>query len=543
VPREPVSWVSTKAYHQRLCVIAALACCGYFFLCGCLWIDAIGIHTDEALFSAGLYEPIAREYTLSVFQKRIPLMVMTYVGTLKSLIYWPVFAVWEPSAASTRVPVIAIGTLTVWLYFRLLLRTSGSRAALVGCALLATDPMFLLTTKWDWGPVAIHHFCLAAGLLLLVKYHQQSKASLLAAGFFVFGLGLWNKAIFIWPLIGLLAGGLAAFPKPVISVLRTRRAAIALTAFLIGAMPLLIYNVRRNFVTFRSNAVWSAEGLTDKAKLLKHTHEGSALLGWTVRDHSDGPLREPHSRLEIACVALSNAFGGPTRSLMGYAFGTSLLLFPLVWRSTWRPVLFSLCFLIVTWLQMAFTKGAGTGPHHSILLWPFPIFLAAVIFAAASHRWRYGTAMLAAGVTLIAAANVLVTATYYRNQIRNGGTASWTDAIYGLTETLRRIDAKQVNLVDWAYFDTIRLLHKGRIALGVATAPVSETDRAFVRSQVSNPENLFAGPAQGRGSGDGPTERFVSFAAQEGYRRRLIGVFADRNGRPMIELFQFEEMR
>jgi hypothetical protein len=40
----------------------------------------------------------------------------------------------------------------------------------------------------------------------------------------------------------------------------------------------------------------------------------------------------------------------------------------------------------VTWVQMTLTKGAATGPHHSILLWPVPVLLMAAVFASELSR-------------------------------------------------------------------------------------------------------------------------------------------------------------
>jgi hypothetical protein len=228
---------------------------------------------------------------------------------------------------------------------------------------------------------------------------------------------------------------------------------------------------------------------------------------------------------------------------MGLAFAASVLLLPAIPQRSRRPVVFAVCFLIVTWLQMALAKGAGTGPHHTVLLWPFPVLVIAAVFAALSYRWKYGGAALAAGTCLLAASNVAVTSTYYRNQIRNGGTAQWTDAVFTLSETLRRLDVKQVNVVGWVFFDTLRLLHKGRIAIGIAKEPASEPEREFARAQCSNPDNFFVGHAAGSGFAARETKRFVSFAEQEGFRQHRVGVFTDRNGRPILELFRFEKAR
>ena len=95
--------------------------CLLFIGLGCLWVGELGLQNDEALFSAGIYPPSA-DWS----------MVMTYVGTLKSFVYIPIFRVWRPSAASTRIPAVLLGACTIWLFYLLGRRTVGATAAVVG---------------------------------------------------------------------------------------------------------------------------------------------------------------------------------------------------------------------------------------------------------------------------------------------------------------------------------------------------------------------------------------------------------------------------
>ena len=81
-------------------------------------------------------------------------------------------------------------------------RTLDLRVALIGTALLAADPAFVLTTRWDWGPVTIQHLCLVGCLLSIVRFSENGRLMWLALGFCVFGVGLWDKALFVWSLIG-----------------------------------------------------------------------------------------------------------------------------------------------------------------------------------------------------------------------------------------------------------------------------------------------------------------------------------------------------
>ena len=57
-------------------------------------------------------------------------------------------------------------------------RTVETRAALFGTALLATDASYLLTVRWDWGPVALQHLCLIGGVLAIVRFWQENSLQL-----------------------------------------------------------------------------------------------------------------------------------------------------------------------------------------------------------------------------------------------------------------------------------------------------------------------------------------------------------------------------
>src|SRR5437868_7387516 len=89
---------------QRSHVLAIFLCCA-FFLMGCAFIPLTGIQNDEALFASGIYRPFNVKYSVNIMGFNVPLMIMTYVGALKSWLYTPVFGVWPPSAYSVRLPV------------------------------------------------------------------------------------------------------------------------------------------------------------------------------------------------------------------------------------------------------------------------------------------------------------------------------------------------------------------------------------------------------------------------------------------------------
>src|SRR4051812_7396081 len=158
-------------------------CCLWFLFAGLLWIGDLGIQTDEALFSAGVYPPFEKNYVIRAAHRDLPIMTMSYVGAVKSWLYKPILLLWNPSPVVLRAPVVVLGAITIWLFACLLKDCVNATAGALGAALLSSDPLYLVTTRWDWGPVAIQHLCLLGALVLLVRYHNNQRHSYLAAGF------------------------------------------------------------------------------------------------------------------------------------------------------------------------------------------------------------------------------------------------------------------------------------------------------------------------------------------------------------------------
>jgi hypothetical protein len=517
----------------------ALLCCVLFVLSGSLWLWRPGVQTDEALFTAGIWNshPIA---FIRIFKVDYPTMVMTYVGALKSFVWRPVFALFGVTPESIRFPAVVIGALSVWCFYRLALHTVGVRSALAGVALLATDTIYLLTVRWDWGPVAIQHLMMVSGLLALVRFHQTSRLIYLFLGFFTFGLALWDKALFAWSLAALGLTGLVVFPREIRSRLRVATVVVATAGVLAGAYPLIRYNVKNNWVTFVSNAARNQEGYGFKARLLLHTLNAEATGSPIIREWWDGPARPLESSGEKAMARFAGWFGSPHTNLHPYLLLGSLLTLPFLWRTpARRAILFSLLWMAATWIQMASVQLGGTSTHHTVLLWPMPILIIAAGLAWASVRIRRGGLLLAIVIGAACVWNLAVTATWYTNLLRYGGVPAWTDAIYPASDALRNTTAEKVCLVEWGFFDTLNSFHQGRLPLCITDDPVTDDSRRYASMQISNPNYVFLTHTPKNRIEPERTDRFLKFAEEQGFRRTDLRTFADSNGRPVVELFRF----
>ncbi|MDE3194976.1 MAG: glycosyltransferase family 39 protein, partial [Acidobacteriota bacterium] len=215
-----------------------------FCLTGLALIPYPGLQNDELFFAGPIYADLAF-YKLHAGAAAIPLMVISYTGALKTWLYMAIFQVFAPNEWSIRIPVLLLGMATIWLTWVWVRRIAGLRAAHLAAILLSTDTIFLMTGTFDWGPVALQHILLMAGIVSLQSWLTRGSQRMLALAFFFWGLGTWDKALMAWPLIGLAVAAAAIYPKELRARLRPAPIAIAIAAFLLGAAPLVWFNLDR----------------------------------------------------------------------------------------------------------------------------------------------------------------------------------------------------------------------------------------------------------------------------------------------------------
>ncbi len=520
--------------------------CIFFFFAGHTFIPRLGMEADEALFAQGLFEPRGELYSLHIGKSVVPIMLMSYVGALKSIIYGPILRNLGISLRTCREPMLLAGVASVWLLFLLLRRVAGERAALIGCALLACDSIYLLTICFDWGPVALQHLLLLGGILALVRFFQERGNGALAVAGFLFGLALWDKALAVWSLSGMAIAGIATFPRQIFGAVTGRRAAIAVLAFGLGLLPLIIYNVNNHWGTFSGNFQRDTTELPRKIIVLARSLTGSGLFGWlTAEDEATPRPVEPRGALQRTSARISALAGRPRESLLLYGFFLAILLAPLAGREGLRLILFGLITMAVAWIQMAINQNTGGSVHHTVLLWPLPQFIMAVSFSAAAKRLgRAGIPALAAITAILAVSGALVMNEYFVKIRRNGGAQAWTDGIYSLSRYLRDSQSRWVFALDWGISDQLRLLHGGKLLIANGTDQISKPemtkeDQAMVIQMISAPANLFVAHTPAYEFFPGNNQKLAQFASATGYRRETVATIGDSQGRSVYEVYRF----
>jgi hypothetical protein len=196
---------------------------------------------------------------------------------------------------------------------------------------------------------------------------------------------------------------------------------------------------------------------------------------------------------------------------------------------------------------MATTRGAGGSVHHTILLWPLPAMAMAVSFAAASRRLgRAGVPALAVLLALLIGSDLLIANEYFRTSVRNGGSRTWSDAIFSLSDDLMAAHAPVIYCADWNMIESLRLLDRGALPLrnGMDPAPapgMNPTDRAWLLSMIAAPGAIWVTHVPEFEFFPAVRPRLDQFAAAAGFDHRPLRTIRDAHGRPTFELYRFEK--
>jgi len=133
---------------------------------------------------------------------------------------------------------------------------------------------------------------------------------------------------------------------------------------------------------------------------------------------------------------------------------------------------------------------------------------------------------------------------YFVQMLRYGGAKPWTDAIFTLSRYLKDDPAHWAFALDWGIADQLRLLHRGRLHIGVGTDQVSKPaiaaeDRPYLDQMVGTPGNLFIAHTPDFEFFPGNSAKLTQYAAVAGYRREVLAVIPDSNGRNVYEVYRF----
>jgi len=167
------------------------------------------------------------------------------------------------------------------------------------------------------------------------------------------------------------------------------------------------------------------------------------------------------------------------------------------------------------------------------------VMFLALSLSEASRRLscRIGLPLLCAIVVFFATENVLATNQYLAEFIRNGPTRDWTNAIYPLATDVLQSHYGEIAGIDWGTVVPLGVLE--RETLPLSWVDVDDNDPQAALAKMGKDGCVFLTHVKGQEYFAGINGRLDDIAARNGFARHVIKTFADENGRPVFELFQY----
>ena len=361
--RFPDAWVATVA-------LAAI-------LIGCWNLGIPGLQHDETLFcNAALGGPTDAFVCQRLYG--IPVLLMPYIGALKSWIYAPIFAALPMNAWTIRLPAVVIGvaggSLLVWAVYLFF----GRRAAMFAAPLVLLDPSLLMHSRLDWGPTAVMFLTRGAVIAGVALWWRTGTPAgmwlVLAAG----ALGIFDKLNFLWILAAAVAAVAVVFFGAAVAYCRRYPLASLIQGG--GLMATLFVGAWRSVIL--SDGMQTAghdwgQRLAAAGRLL-----GLALVG-------GGPLHVVCGDGMAAARWMVPALACAAAVAVAVNVGSRGSVDERDPRAHWRPWAFLAVFTSLLVAAFVGTKLAE-GPHHSAVVAGLPGMLLAPLLAAGCGAWSSG---------------------------------------------------------------------------------------------------------------------------------------------------------
>jgi hypothetical protein len=455
-------------------VAVALA---YFVAMASRQIALPGLYYDEVLFvnaaTGGVYDGFVAQRILGV-----PVMLMPYIGALKAWLYSPIFSVFGISPATIRLPSIFIALLTLGVTFNLARLTFPPLYSALLVVLMAFDPIFIIMSKLDSGPVVLMMFLKTLALWFFFQCLLTSSPRYLWGLAITCALGLYDKLNFIWFVLALLIAAALVFGRELRLLAGYRR-----TQFAFPVALLLL--------------VLTASGLYS-ARLLGQAQQTDVTL-----------FHRLSVVLRLYCATMNStdvwfmARPFPSGTLINWitigVFGT--ITGAGAWRLvrrrratapplTYRVVVFYLLTFVIILVQLLLTSAAGS-PHHIMMLYPFHHVLLIGVAASLSDsylvnsipaRWPWAAPALgsvgglrlgaifipwspvgvacAAVVAPLVVSQIVVGLRYQKAIDDRAFDHMWSPAIYELAAYVDRRDVDEIVSADWGIHNQIFALSR-----------------------------------------------------------------------------------
>ncbi len=527
-------------------------------------LDLPGLQYDELYYVPPAAALLKQQYdtdyvkidpsVVHVFGRPLPVMFNYYTSFLRTYLTLPAFALWGINVATVRGSSIVLGVLALFFFIAFTRRLTGrAEIAFLSGVLVALDASFFAYARNDYVAVSLMMALKGAGLWALLRWWQEDEIRGLYLGAFFFGLGISDRASFLWIPLTLapalvLMHGKAILPEVRQRLPQRKHWLLAALIFALGAAPFIAFNLATFGGTFApmagnfSNTSGGANNLDFFSNLYLRVQMLVEVLNGGYLEHFiTGDKNYQTSSWKFS--------GSPLSWLAPLAFAYFAVKTAMRFGSR-LPVKRSLVFLLAMILGLllftCFTPTLHRG-HQLLILYPFPHILVALFLfemllrqrALLRFSARTMEKLLVAMITVVGFAMSEPILEYHLLLLRTGGRGVWSDAIYEIVAEAEAHPERTIVCMDWGFNANLLSLTQQR----VRTLRNYETTRRTPEqlAQLFNAEHAFLLHAPEYTYVPGAREEF--FAAVNYARAKVdtLRLFHQREGQPVAYLLRVSQ--
>lgn len=515
------------------------------YLIACTWhLSLPGLQYDESIFAAqavnfirGTSNAEPLQITPSVihlFGRPLPVMTMSYIGPVKTLLHIPIFALFGISATTVRLAPILVMLCCFPLMLYLCKQLFNSTVAFTAVALIALDPSFVFYLTRDFTPAALQVFLKLVALVFFTLWWKRTTMWFFFAGMFSLGVGVLHRVDFLWVVGGIaLAAGLT-LRKGLRRRMTLKTTAGGFLAFCIGALPMIVFNIVTGGFTFAPHLQKVSGELLEFSMINFLGVRVKQLLTMLNGEHLARLFTGESIETGVVMIVVPAIFGITT-------VGTIWLLLAKKLNGL-RTATIGLWIFILSVLVVSCFSPTVLAERHLLVLYPMihvsvAVFLAAIIAAFPLARKIH---VEKGGILVILLANFIAVSSINSRLETTGGVDSWSDAIYDLSDYLEQ-KAKPVAAMDWGFTNNLIVLTKGTLAIDRVYADVwKKIDLQKRLEETLNDTTLYLFHAEEFSVFPSLHETFLRAASSRGYTVRLDKEFFQKDGRTIYLIYRLE---
>lgn len=500
-----------------------------------------GLQYDECLAAAPAVNFVTNTYNtepmqinpsvIEIFGRKFPIMIMTYIGPVKTLLHIPIYFILGISVFTTRLLPILIVIFSFPLIYLLCKNLFNSQVARFSIFLIALDPSFTFYLTRDVGPAVIPIFLKLFSLLYFYKWWYNHKLIYWIVANFSLGLGISHKVDFLWIVVGIYFSAVIILRSKIFTLINLRHLFYGMLSIIIGALPITLFNIVTTGYTF--SPFLSIVSISLNSIILSINERFHQILTMLSGEHIS--LLYTQTRFENLLF----------KYFVPLIFCLSLITNLMVVvskkeRSDKNMIIGLILFIIIVFFESLFSP-TTLGGHHLLALYPFihvliGLFINNITNIGIIKKYKIQYVL----ITFILLINVFNQITINKNFERTGGTGYWSDAIYELNEYLLNKN-KRIVLMEWGFTNNLIVLSKGNLVM----------DRFYREFWLNNdycdafknyikPDKLFLFHNPGFENYQRAYEIFVNVSNELNLSPKLEKVFYQRDGKPVYQVYSLQ---